>query len=189
MRYLLKDIQRELNITGVYVTHDQAEAMGLGDELLVMNEGRIEQRGTARALYGEPRTRFVADFIGVANFLEGELVGPVPAAGAQLVDVKVGASGSGIEVRCRKSAELGKQAVSVLVRPEWVEISIQRPTAEKNVLSGVVRTSQYLGDRTEMLVQTPVGDIRANVGGDGQYPDGSKVFLQLDGEKCIALPK
>ena len=189
MRYLLKDIQRELNITGVYVTHDQAEAMGLGDELLVMNEGRIEQRGTARALYGEPRTRFVADFIGVANFLEGELVGPVPAAGARLVDVKVGASGSGIEVRCRKSAELGKQAVSVLVRPEWVEISIQRPTAEKNVLSGVVRTSQYLGDRTEMLVQTPVGDIRANVGGDGQYPDGSKVFLQLDGEKCIALPK
>ena len=73
MRYLLKDIQREIGITAVYVTHDQDEAMGLGDQLVVMNEGKIEQTDNARALYSEPVTQFVAEFIGVANLLKGSL--------------------------------------------------------------------------------------------------------------------
>ncbi len=74
MRDEIRKVQKEVGITAVYVTHDQSEAMAMSDKVVVMNEGRIEQIGTPEEIYQKPRTKFVADFIGVANFVETEVV-------------------------------------------------------------------------------------------------------------------
>ena len=75
MQLELRRIQQELGITAVYVTHDQSEAMNMSDRIAVMNDGVLEQIGTAEEIYDTPRTRFVADFIGQINFLPATLVG------------------------------------------------------------------------------------------------------------------
>jgi iron(III) transport system ATP-binding protein len=187
MRYLLKDVQREIGITAVYVTHDQAEAMGLGDELLVMNAGRIEQRGSARELYREPRTRFVAEFIGVANMLKGTVV-ETPSKPDGAVYVRLGDDDGKTIVKCRGGAcDLGKK-VTVLVRPEWFEATQGRPQSDQSAIKGTVRNSQYLGERTELLVSTEYGELRVNASGDVAYQQGQVVHLSIDDDKSIALP-
>ena len=188
MRYLIKDIQREIGITAVYVTHDQDEAMGLGDELVVMNEGKIEQTDKARALYSEPVTQFVAEFIGVANLLKGSLqeLGKDDDA---LCLVKLEGSDEGVTIQCRAGRAQPGNQVSVLVRPEWVALHSKLPEAAINLITGSVLSSQYLGDRTELIVNTGFQDIRVTADGDADYGDGSEVFLAIDGKKCIALPE
>ena len=188
MRYLLKDIQREIGITAVYVTHDQDEAMGLGDQLVVMNEGKIEQTDNARALYSEPVTQFVAEFIGVANLLKGrlrELSKDDDAVGL----VKLEGSSESATIQCRAGRAQPGNQVSVLVRPEWIELHSEPPKDSINVITGSVTSSQYLGDRTELIVNTEFNEIRVTGSGDADYGDGSDVFLTLDGKKCIALPE
>ena len=185
MRYLLKDIQREINITAIYVTHDQAEAMALGDELLVMNAGRIEQRGSARYLYCEPETRFVADFIGVANLLEGTLLSENPNE-ENSVEVRLG--GNGVVLTVLKGSVAAGGDVTVLVRPEWVRIHAANPEAERNVIRGLVHKCQYLGERTEVLVNTEYVTMRVWIDGAATFEDGQEIFMEIDGGKCIAIP-
>ncbi|MDE0114050.1 MAG: ABC transporter ATP-binding protein [Albidovulum sp.] len=187
MRYLLKDIQREIKITAIYVTHDQAEAMALGDELLVMNEGRIEQRGSAKSLYCEPRTRFVADFIGVANLLEGTLVGE-SANGEDTVEVKLGSGDASRILKVLRGSAETRSDVTILIRPEWVRILSGQPESENNVIRGFVDKCQYLGDRTEVLVNTEYLTMRAWIDGAAEFEDGQEIFMEIDAGKCIALP-
>ena len=71
MRTELKRLQRDLNLTTIYVTHDQSEALALSHEIAVMNEGRVVQVGTPRQIYESPRNQFVADFVGTTNFIGG----------------------------------------------------------------------------------------------------------------------
>jgi iron(III) transport system ATP-binding protein len=185
MRYLLKDIQKEIKITAVYVTHDQSEAMGLADELIVMNGGRIEQRGDARSLYCDPMTRFVAEFIGVANVLEGSLV--EAASDKDTVSVRLG-DAAGTVLRCRRGAHLSSNNVAILVRPEWITVRIDQPRDLENAISGTVLSSQYLGERTELIVRTQFKDMRVTASGSVDYVDGMKASLVIDGTKCVALP-
>src|SRR3954462_3431688 len=81
MRFELKRIQRELNLTTIYVTHDQSEALALSHEIAVMNDGRIVQIGSPRDVYERPRNRFVADFVGTTNFLDGKVTSVNPGNG------------------------------------------------------------------------------------------------------------
>ena len=78
MRVELRELQRRLDITSVYVTHDQEEALAISDRVIVMNVGVIEQIGTPEQIYNRPRSRFVADFVGSANLIKGRLVGRRP---------------------------------------------------------------------------------------------------------------
>lgn len=187
MRYLLKEIQREINITAVYVTHDQSEAMGLGDELLVMNLGKIEQRGKARELYCEPATRFVAEFIGVANMLEGTLV-DTAANEEGTVHVRLGDGNEGPVMKCLGGSSALNGRVAVLVRPEWFHVSEDKPKDTENVLAGKVHNAQYLGERAEMLVDTSQGEVRITAGGDAAFEEGAEVHLTIDATKAIAVP-
>lgn len=187
MRYLLKDIQREINITAVYVTHDQAEAMGLGDELLVMNFGKIEQRGRAREVYCDPATRFVAEFIGVANMFEGTLVDTTSSEEGTVL-VRLGEGNEGPVMKCLGASSTLDGRVAVLVRPEWFYLSARKPQQAENVLTGKVHTSQYLGERAEMLVDTNLGEVRITAGGDEAFDEGTQVHLTIDATKAIALP-
>jgi iron(III) transport system ATP-binding protein len=187
MRYLIKRIQREIGITAIYVTHDQDEAMGLGDELIVMNRGRIEQRGGARTLYMNPASHFVADFIGVANLVEGTLVADQPD-GEGLVRMQVAGSANGLQLRCRpQPGSIASASVSLLVRPEWIEVLAQRPPADDNVVEGRVESSQYLGEKTELIVSTSLGSLRVSGDASVVLADDSQIWLVLDPHQCTVV--
>jgi ABC-type Fe3+/spermidine/putrescine transport system ATPase subunit len=135
MRDELRAIQRSVGITTIFVTHDQAEALGLSDRIAVMSGGRIEQLGTPREIYERPATRFVADFIGASTVLRGRaLAGDrVSVAGATL-HVKSGGLGDGAEVE-------------LAIRPERIRL-VSGPG--DNVLEARVQALVYQGAQTEV---------------------------------------
>jgi spermidine/putrescine ABC transporter ATP-binding subunit len=113
MQVELRRIQQELKITTVYVTHDQTEAMSMSDRIVVMNTGRIEQIGGAEDIYNEPKTRFVADFVGQINLLDAEIIG---VQGDSLQ-----AKTLGIDIRVPRNNVSESGLVSIAVRPEHLE--------------------------------------------------------------------
>ena len=145
MRAELRDIQRNVGITTVFVTHDQHEALGLSDRIAVMNAGRIEQLGAPRDIYERPATRFVADFIGASSVLTARVVAPgaVEIAGGVRLDVDPG-----------RAVETGR-TIELLVRPERVELG----GAGRNAVTATVASVMYLGDHTEVRMTLP-GDVR-----------------------------
>ena len=112
MRIELRALQQRLHITSVYVTHDQSEAMSISDRVVVMREGRIEQEGTPLELYSRPRNRFVAEFIGKANFLEGRVSdGGVEIRGQRFtVDIR----GSGLREGDRAECTIRPEGMRIL---------------------------------------------------------------------------
>ena len=142
MRSEIRNIQRRLNITSVYVTHDQIEAMALSDRVVVMNHGQIEQIGTPDEIYRHPRTRFVADFIGRANFIDAT----VTARADDQVEVTL--LGQKVQVPAAHiTAPPGTRLVAVL-RPE--ALSLREDSSLPQV---VVEQTMYLGSSTEYIVQ------------------------------------
>jgi iron(III) transport system ATP-binding protein len=142
MRTEIRRIQKELNITSVYVTHDQIEAMTLSDRIVVMNQGIIEQIGTPVEVYRFPNNRFVADFIGRANFVPGE----VREKNESNLTVMV--LGETIELTNIKRDFNLRQAVTLIIRPEMTRI---KKTGE--LFKGVIRRAVYLGDVIEYDVE------------------------------------
>ena len=142
MRTELKEIQRAVGITTLFVTHDQHEALGLSDRVAVMNAGRIEQLGTPREVYERPATRFVADFIGASTVLEAR------ALEARAVEI---AGGQRVDVRLPRPLVPGEH-VRLLIRPERVELGEGADT-----LAALVIGVMYLGDHTEVRVELSSG--------------------------------
>jgi spermidine/putrescine transport system ATP-binding protein len=152
MQLELKRIQHEVGITFVHVTHDQEEAMTMADEIVIMNGGRIEQQGTPGELYEQPRTVFVAGFLGVSNLLPGTVVG----------DGRV-ALRDGTEVAVPREALAGRSGgVQIGVRPE----KLRAGGTEHNTLSGTVSESAYIGVSTQYIVDTPAGAVTVYVQND-----------------------
>jgi putrescine transport system ATP-binding protein len=146
-RLELAAIQRRVGIAFVLVTHDQEEAMSLADRLAVMNEGRIVQIGTPREIYERPQTRFVAEFIGQTNLMEGRVAS---RAGA-LVTLRAADLGDDLKVY-DKDAEPG-ETLWLAVRPERMAIG-DGPDPLANRRTGVVRQVEYLGDSSIVHVET-----------------------------------
>ncbi|MGE5124418.1 MAG: ABC transporter ATP-binding protein [Acidobacteriaceae bacterium] len=142
MRTEIRRIQKELNITSVYVTHDQIEAMTLSDRIVVMNQGIIEQIGTPMDIYRFPNSRFVADFIGRANFVAGE----VQAKRNGKLTVKV--HGETIELTNIKGEFSQQEAVTLIIRPEMIRI---KKRGEQ--FKGIIRRAVYLGDVIEYDIE------------------------------------
>jgi len=142
MRAELKEIQRAVGITTIFVTHDQHEALGLSDRIAVMNAGRLEQLGTPREVYERPATRFVADFIGASTVLDAR------ALDARTVEIP---GGLRVDVRLPRPMVAGER-VRLLIRPERVEVGEGAGMLAARVI-GVV----YLGDHTEVRVELTGG--------------------------------
>lgn len=142
MRTEIRRIQKDMNITSVYVTHDQIEAMTLSDRIVVMNQGKIEQIGTPVEVYRFPNSRFVADFIGRANFIRGEV--------REKSDSKLTVSvlGETLELTNIQRKFNLQETVTLIVRPEMVRI---KKTGE--LFKGKVRRAVYLGDVIEYDVE------------------------------------
>jgi len=141
MRSEIRNIQRRLNITSVYVTHDQVEAMALSDRIVVMNQGKIEQIGAPEEIYRRPATRFVADFIGRANFLNAR----IDSVEGDLAAVEL--LGQRVRVPVTFAVAAGDQLVAVL-RPEGLTLR-----EDAALEQGVVEQAMYLGSSTEYVVQ------------------------------------
>ena len=149
MQLELRRIQQELKITTVYVTHDQTEAMNMSDRIVVMNTGRIEQIGGAEDIYNEPRTRFVADFVGQINLLDGEILG---SEGEFLMAQILGTK---IRVPRVNGTEQGE--VSIAVRPEHLHLLDNDATdGDLNVIRGTLSGRTFAGNLTRLFVD--VGD-------------------------------
>ena len=153
MQIELIDMQKEAGITFIYVTHDQTEALALSHRIAVMNHGRVEQLDEPDRLYGFPRTRFVADFIGTCNLL----VGPVTARGAGNVTVEVSDLGA-VTVATDSTSAAPEGAVAV--RPEKVRLSAPGGAlAGENRFGGVVESFLYQGDVTLYNVRADRGHL------------------------------
>ncbi|MGH8667072.1 MAG: ABC transporter ATP-binding protein [Burkholderiales bacterium] len=149
MRTEIKRIQREVGITSVYVTHDQAEALVMSDEIIVMSKGRIEQRGSAHDIYARPVNRYVSNFIGVANLLEGRVL-RVTAPGRG--EIEVSHDGRGVVVPCLLGEGIAEGASALLcVRPENVK-ALPQPNGDPHI-EGEITHTIFLGNCIDCRVR------------------------------------
>jgi ABC-type Fe3+/spermidine/putrescine transport system ATPase subunit len=139
MQIEIKNIQRDLKITTLYVTHDQSEALTMSNRIAVFNQGRIEQIGTPEEIYDRPANKFVADFIGETNFLEGQIT--------QIVnDGYWFKSNGGSEFLLPRQKELrAGESVTVAIRPEKIVISAEKVQGF-NHLEGKAEEMVYVGE-------------------------------------------
>ncbi len=182
MRSEIRRIQQELGITSVYVTHDQDEAMVLSDQIVVMSGGQIQQVGGALEIYRRPANRFVADFIGRANFLPVTVLARQGDAWqAQLADRKLT-----VAAAPNASFAPGTEAL-LLVRPESMRL---RPAIEGTILGRVERTA-YLGSLAEYDLEVAgqrVIAVRYDPGEADLYPVGASVGVELIEENLYLIP-
>ena len=174
MQFELRQLQREVGITTVFVTHDQEEALSLSDRIAVMNAGKILQVDTPRAIYDHPAHRFVAEFIGVANFMPATVTRPAEAdAGIEL---------AGIPGTQRIPGRHAAGTVEIMLRPEKVtlESADARSNDALNRLSGRVANSVFVGTTIKYQVQLDSGAmLRVDVaaGAAAVAPIGAAVTL------------
>ncbi len=148
MQLELRDLQRTVGITFVFVTHDQEEALTLSDRIAVMSEGRVLQMDSPTGLYERPSSRRVASFIGTMNFFDGTV------SGVNGTSVEVAAEGLGtLRLDRRETAVAEGDKVQVAIRPEKLGISDSRPEGEGGRIEGTLENSAYLGERSHHYVR------------------------------------
>ncbi|HTK12262.1 MAG TPA: ABC transporter ATP-binding protein [Xanthobacteraceae bacterium] len=183
MRFELKRLQATLDVTMVYVTHDQSEALALSDDVVLFNAGKIVQRGAPLDIYSHPGSQFVADFIGSANFLSGRVVGAPDQAGRLQVETPQG------RMFCAFAAAVQPgQSVLVTARPEDLGLRAGAPNGEANRLRGTIGNRTFLGEVVDYLIETDGGEIRARLRTDDEFTVGQTVTVELPAEKCVGLP-
>ncbi len=177
LRAEIRRIQQELGITSVYVTHDQSEAMALSDVVVVMRDGRVEQAGSPDAVYRRPVNRFVADFIGRANFVEAPVV--AVEDGAVVLDL----FGDRARVPAGDGVSVGDEA-TIVIRPESIRV-------DSGALRGTVRRATFLGPMAEYEIA--VGDrVLQAVDPDWMerrlHEPGDEVAWSLRADHAYVLP-
>jgi spermidine/putrescine transport system ATP-binding protein len=197
MQLELKALQREVGITFVYVTHDQEEALTMSDQIVVMRDGLIQQKGDPTVLYERPVNRFVADFIGTSNFIDATVVEGTDAAGRTVVR-----TARGLTMRGRMTDPDARPAVGdtviVATRPERLEVipeaAVTDAGAGMTQIPGRVQQGTYLGDQTEYRVQTgEAGELivrHQNAAGAGGAPGvgpGDPVVVRWEEEANLIL--
>ncbi|SEC37226.1 ABC transporter ATP-binding protein [Streptomyces sp. TLI_105] len=190
MQLELKRIQTEVGITFVHVTHDQEEAMTMADQVAVMNGGRVEQLGDPADLYENPRTTFVANFLGTSNLIEAE----VAETGA---DVIVTAGGGKLRVpgdRCTSAVRQGGK-VLVGVRPEKISLAHADDAGKiaegRNRVTGRIVDSSFIGVSTQYVVNSPAGAelqvYEQNIERDTRLVPGAEVVLHWNPAHTFGL--
>jgi spermidine/putrescine ABC transporter ATP-binding subunit len=192
MQLELKHIQRHLHVTVIYVTHDQEEALTMSDRVAVMQRGRIEQVGTPAELYEAPASRFVADFLGESNFVDGVVAGP-PVDGRWPVR-----AAAGLEFRGVGAVPLqAGQAVTAAVRPEKLvpvdDPAGAAPSGPINTCQGTVDEVIYVGDATRYRVALGAdGALTVKVPnrlGLRQHAEGEAVALAWSPDETRLFPR
>jgi iron(III) transport system ATP-binding protein len=181
MRFELKRLQRELGITGIYVTHDQVEALAMSNRVAVMREGRIEQIDHPRAVYEQPQSRFVADFIGTSNFIDGTVESR--DGDAYLVATDAGK----LRVTSDKDYAVGA-AVIVAARPEHIELKTSLNGVGPNVWRGRVEARAFLGEVVDHVVSVGAHELRARCNSKVSIPAPTEVTVKFHDEAFSLIP-
>jgi len=173
MRIELKDIQRRLGITTIFVTHDIQEAFALSDRVAVMDQGKIEQMGTPQEIYNSPSTEFVATFVGQPNFFNGQIEAFSPGSATFLCEHGISfllPEGKGLN-----RGDKGK----LVIRPEKISINLERQ-GKDNSFEGKISRAIYLGEITKYLIE--VQGIRFLANCARFIPEGSRIWAEWDKE-------
>ncbi|MEU2672475.1 ABC transporter ATP-binding protein [Streptomyces sp. NPDC007164] len=190
MQLELKRIQTEVGITFIHVTHDQEEAMTMADTVAVMNGGRVEQLGAPADLYENPRTTFVANFLGTSNLIEGEIV----SAGT---DIVVAAGGGKLRLptdRCTAPTTSGGKLL-LGIRPEKISLAhaddADAITDGRNRVTGRIVDSSFIGVSTQYVVESPAGKAlqvyEQNIERDARLTAGAEVVLHWNSAHTFGL--
>jgi iron(III) transport system ATP-binding protein len=182
MRVEIKRIQNEVGITSIYVTHDQAEALVMSDEIIVMSKGRIEQRGGPREIYSRPVNAYVSNFIGVANLLKGRVAaGSGPGRG----EVEIEGNGGAVRLPCLLGPGMAPGNDVVLsVRPE--SISASRQNGSGPSLEGEVIQVIFLGNTVDCRVRWGDFEWKVMAHPRAGLKAGEKVYLRLEPARNLA---
>jgi iron(III) transport system ATP-binding protein len=183
MRYEIKALQRRVNITTIYVTHDQAEALAISDQIAVMHGGRLIEVGTPHQLYSRPRRKFTATFLGLTNLIGGRVV----ELGG---DSKLGRmeTNKGIISFIPSSGLEKGQAAVISIRPEHIQVHKQKPQGLDNLVEGLVKDSVFMGDAYHCQIAVQDQLLRVHTHPFLNMTPGEKVYLQLDPQSCNGLP-
>jgi iron(III) transport system ATP-binding protein len=182
LRFELKRLQRELGITSVYVTHDQIEALALSSMVAVMRDGKIIQVGKPREIYERPNCRFVAEFIGTSNFIDGVVKG---RDGAR---IEVETSAGRLLVDRGEEIPAGAEVV-VSIRPEAVHLAEgSGGPAGVNDWAGEILTRAFMGDAVDHIVGVGKYEIRNRSNPSISVEPGTQVRVRLDPAKLTLIP-
>lgn len=177
MRHEIRRLQKEVGITALFVTHDQEEAMTIADRIAVMNNGRIEQIGTPEEIYDSPKTRFVADFIGTSNIIEGRL------ANGKFI------SNADLEIPYAPAGAAAGSSGVLVVRPEKIEMTTAEGSAP---LAGTIARVTRLGSIIEYSVSLASGETiivhQQDRAGTQPRLTGDSVQLSWRPQDCRLLP-
>ena len=174
----IRDLQQELSLTTVYVTHDQEEALAVSDRIIVMNEAVMAQEGTPHQLYEEPASLFVSDFIGDANLIKAEIL----SIDGDEAEVNIG----GINLRLpHRGFSTGE--VTVGIRPQAISLNT---TISKDEISATIIKASYLGDHIEYSLESPLGELFViDNQMEKQFDSGSTVSLSFRVRGLSLIPE
>lgn len=175
----IRQIQQELGLTAVYVTHDQEEAMAVSDRIVVMKEGVIAQSGTAAEIYEMPNSEFIADFIGDANV--------VPCSVLNANEDRAMVEVHGVHIESRLTGPLKAASARLAIHPQDIHLSRNQT---HNSLSGVVTSATYLGKHMEYNIATVAGDffvVDNKI--EAYFKCDDSVHLEFSPEKTALLPE
>ena len=179
----LAALQREVGITFVYVTHDQEEALTMSHRLAVMDAGHVAQVGTPVEVYEQPATAYVADFLGVANLLDGRRPRRAGTAGASCASAT-------FALDARGDGPAGP--VKLVIRPERVRVTPGEADAVRTACPAMVERVVYVGSTTRIHVRLPDGEavqsLTANTGDVPDWPAGTPVGVTLPADALRAPP-
>ena len=175
----LRAFLEKLQITAVYVTPDRVEALALSDMIAVMRSGRIIELGTPEKIYFDADDRFVADFIGRANLVNGRVRGE--EGGLTVVDCPLGA------IACqRRDFPAGGEA-TLCIRPEFIHVARGDAPAGRNVVNGRIETLVFVGEHYETEIRVGESTLLARVDPDAKFGVGEAVNFTLDPAHCLLV--
>lgn len=181
-RLEIRKIQQRVGITSVYVTHDQEEAMTLSDRVVIMHQGKIMQTGPPQEIYAYPASRFVADFIGKANFLDGRVVGK--ASDNELVLEIIGKI---FTVTLQKDTFSEGDRVLLVLRPESIKLEPRRP----DTLIGIIQEAVYLGSQMVYMVEMEKNTLTVEIANPQEhmiFKTGEEVSINFQDKSLHILP-
>ena len=182
MRVELKELQRQLGITSVYVTHDLEEALAISDRIIVMRDGVIEQIGTPAEIYELPRNAFVADFVGSANLIRGRRRPELDGDGLVVLETPGGTLVHGVAHGRRAGTEAVFSARTV-----HLQLSRERPRGERNVWTARVQSRVFQGDFTQYHLDWDGRRVVLRCVTADPVAEGTDLFLSVDPRHCILL--
>jgi len=182
MRFELRELQRRLRITTLYVTHDQIEALSMSNKIAIMNGGVIVQEGAPRDVYLQPKSKFVANFIGSTNQMTGR-VSKVESDGSGEVKTDDGT------LRCMLLEGLSAgSSVVVVVRPESINIHLRKPAGDGNIIEGKVGAAMFLGEYLDCAIELGRNTLQTHQRYTLEVRRGTPVWVELPAGECMALP-